>query len=349
MPFCVSNSVARQPRNRALFSSSVTGIKDEPQQNEAQNRADTKENKTNSNCYYKNLVTNKWQRRLELKDLAVGQELPYCYVVQELLGGATGPKVFVECGVASFSKRRNNWRIVNGMLRLGNKQSAAKKRVAKLREKGEKKGFSVYVTRTRLGSGELEVSLTPPSPEDEQQQQLSSNKKRSLSSFELGEEVTGTVLKVEDYGAFIDAGANHHGLLHIQRVADLFGCYIDKRAGLVETAGLEPGSRVKLQVASLDKRRKRLALDFTDATKAERQQQVSMEEQQEIQAMQEKLTKPSATTATEAVETVVVDEEEAAWAAYDAADDGYDGDEGDEDDDYDEDRDIEDALGLGTY
>ena len=39
-----------------------------------------------------------WQERKLLEELKVGQELPGCYLVEDLLTGTTGPKLYFECG-----------------------------------------------------------------------------------------------------------------------------------------------------------------------------------------------------------------------------------------------------------
>ena len=112
----------------------------------------------------------RWQPRVHLDDLKVGDRLDGAHVVQELLDGKTGPKIFVECGVGrtspkkktkKISKNENNdneessstssnnnkddgddydesWSIVYGMVRLGHKgmkSSVIRKRSAKLRSR----------------------------------------------------------------------------------------------------------------------------------------------------------------------------------------------------------------------
>lgn len=294
-------------------------------------------------CYYKSPSNdNKWKPRIELDDLQLGQQLDDCVVVEELLHGRTGPKVFCDCGVGRCRKGR--WKITTAMLRLDRKESAARKRLARLRSKTS---FTAHVSRLRPDNDQFEISLTPETPRP---------KKVSVSALSVGEEVTGRVVRLENYGAIIDVGANRHGLLHIQRVADLYDSYIDKAKGLRE-AGLEPGSRLRLQVAENTK--KRLFLDFTDDVKMTAVEgSQSSREREEKQTNQEEVESTSpAPVNTPAPPYQISDEEAAMWASYnteeaekledgeDEEDEYYDED----DDDYDEDRDIEDALGLGTY
>jgi predicted RNA-binding protein with RPS1 domain len=194
-------------------------------------------------------------------------------------------------------------------------------------------------------------------------------KKVSVSSLKPGQEVVGEINKLAPYGALVDVGANRDGLLHIQKVADLYGSYIDKEKGLVK-AGLERGARIRVQVESNEK--KRLFLDFTPAVKEEaekdrierqEQKQEEMRKYQEkVEAIEGRTTQAASATdaasagaaAVATTENQASRKEEAPQAAYvadykdNAAEEEEDYDDEDYDE-YDEDRDIEDALGLGTY
>jgi len=327
-------------------------------------------------CMYRNAATkHRWRKRLELSDLKIGQELQ-AVVVQQKDRGVTGPKLWVDCGVGRCFRRRSRqhsrrssstkqqpeeepepeqqqqtgddspyqWKMVFAMLRMGHrntKESVARKKAAKLRAKTH--GFPVYVSRIRLAQDQFEVVLQPdqvPSPTVPLLQ--------SSSQLRAGDEVRGTVVRVEPYGCLVALdGYNRPGLLHIQRVADLYGRYIDRVTGL-EEAGLERRSRVRLQVVSNE--RKRLFLDFTDDVK----QEAAAAAEAEPKAKNGAKSAASSTTVSTDVSSEMSAQELAEWEAH-YSDDGGDDDEEDEDevdgsyDDYDEERDIEDALGLGTY
>lgn len=279
-------------------------------------------------CFFRSRASGKWKPRLELSDLTVGQELEDCHVVQELLDAKTGPKLFVDCGVGRC--HGGKWKIVNGMLRLDRKQSAARKRASRLRKKSS---FSAFVSRIRPENQQFEVAI---------KQVQDRPKKVPVSSLKAGEQVTGTVERLEDYGALVDVGANRHGLLHIQRVADLYGRYIDKAKGLSK-AGLERGARLRLKVASNEQ--SRLFLDFTDDVKEDSGTDKEAETAQQTE-FEERPTDSSAVSSKDghSSTTLISDEEATAWAEYaDYAEEEV------EEEEYDEDRDIEDALGLGTY
>lgn len=308
-----------------------------------------------------------WKPRKRLEDLEIGEPLEG-YLVQEHLEGATGPKIFLEVGIGRYNPKTQKWKIVHAMLRQGHKNtksSVTTKRVARLRKK---EVIECYVSRISLGSGQLEVVQNVeeiPRKED-------SEKKTSVSSLKPGQELIGTVQKLLPYGAFVDVGANRNGLLHIQKVADLYSSYIDKEKGLQE-AGLEHGARIRVQVESNEK--KRLFLDFPPSVKEEAEKdrlERENEREKRLKAQQEKReaneNKSAQATSTitaaatgfasasvaSASSSQASKEEEDAWAAdyqdnsVEDVDEEADYDD-DDYDDYDEDRDIEDALGLGTY
>ena len=296
-------------------------------------------------CGYQ-VASGRWEQRRELAELQVGEKLMGRKVDGcDLLDGKTGPKVFFECGVGRIDSQ-GRWHIVNGMLRLGRRgarKSVTAKRVQRLADKD----VDLYVTRIDTATGMLEVSTSEEVAEEAAQER----KKVSASSLKEGDELVGTVVRVEDYGVFVDVGANRLGLLHIQKVADLFQKYIKKSQGL-EDCGLERGAQISVAVSSNEK--KRLFLDFTTSTKKEAEKERLKEEKERIQKEEEE--KMAETTAEDAYD--IAADEAAAWAAYGA------GDDADEDgvadaadweafaaasDAYDEDDDIEDALGIGSY
>lgn len=236
---------------------------------------------------------------------------------------------------------RGDWQIVNGMMRLGKnvKKSVIQRQATRLRRKDN--SVELVVSRVYPQSARFEVMLATSIIANVQPKLI------PASLLQPKQELVGTVTRIVPYGVFVDVGANRRGLLHIQKVADLYGHYIDKEQGL-EEAGLERGARIRVAVLSNEK--KRLFLDFTDDVK-----QVAKAEQtqEETGAMQSQQREPLDDSSKQ--DSFVMSEEEAAaWAAYASMDDeseaeNLDNDDDYEDDDYDEERDIEDALGLGTY
>jgi predicted RNA-binding protein with RPS1 domain len=291
---------------------------------------------------------------------------------EKLTNTTTGPKLWLDVGVCRWSTKsdpQGAWTICTAMLRLGRanyqKESVLRKKVARLRSKNV---LTLYVSRIRLEQGQFEVVLTP-----EEIPPRTKPKLQAVSQLNVGDEVTGTVVRLEDYGVLIQMdGYNRHGLLHIQRVADLYHAFIDKQSGLIE-AGLDLKSRLKLQVTQKDA--KRVFLDFTEDVKriaieeleqeekeaAQKQNQLREQLQRQREAsgigqpdkqwissgMDPKVDSLESSTVSLSIGTGKVEGNE----LYEIGDDEeYDGSEDNgEYDNYDEERDIEDALGLGTY
>ena len=345
----------------------------------------------------------RWRPRVHLDDLKVGDRLDGSHVVQELLDGKTGPKIFVECGVGRTSPKRkrkktrsidsdgdeesistssnNNknkyddddydesWSIVYGMVRLGHKgmkASVVRKRSAKLRSRDS---FPVWVTRIRPECAWLEVctredDLAPYLKEAKQP------RKTPVTSLQPQQEVKGEVVKIFPYGVLVDVGANRPGLLHVRKIASLYNKFIDKEQGIID-AGLPKGTKVRLQVESIESRR--LFLDFTDDVKDEakaeierikeekkqrrkqRKQQLREQKQQKdmvaMQALNQAPVVDSALSSTSAdsqtANIVGVSDDNIPNEIYEADDD--DDDDDDEEEEYDEDEAIEDAFGLDMY
>lgn len=268
----------------------------------------------------------------------------------DILNGKTGPKVFFECGVGRIDPN-GNWRIVNGMVRLGTrfspKPSVIRKRVDKLNKSSDRELIELYVHKIRSDCAQLELRLQPI------EEDITSADDETInvcvvpaSTLEPLQELVGKVVRVEDYGVFVDVGANRLGLLHIQKVADLYGRYIDKSDGLVE-AGLERGAKIRVSVDT--NARKRLFFNFPADVLNEAEEEQKQKELQEENDRQKDLEQEE-TVAILAEETSEEEDDMAAWADFAAAPDFNDDDYYyDDPKEEDEDRNIEDSLGMGSY
>jgi predicted RNA-binding protein with RPS1 domain len=217
----------------------------------------------------------------------------------------------------------------------------AKKRAARFRKKDR---VDLYVSRIQAECGRLEVCADP-----DDVKRYKSQGKVSVSSLKPGQEVVGEVVKLVAYGAMVDVGANRLGLLHIQKVADLYGRFINKEKGL-DKFGIERGARIKLVVSTNEK--KRLSLDFTDDVKEEAAKERAENESKKAQAESSGMSEEELAAWDEfaSKEPERVESKTEVAAADEEEEDDDDDDEDDEDyDNYDEERDIEDQLGLGSY
>ena len=106
----------------------------------------------------------------------------------------------------------------------------------------------------------------------------------------------------------------------------------------------ERGAQIRVSVMSNEK--KRIFLDFTSDVKKEAEHQLELErqiEEEEAAAQLESDQNPSYQEEDIVETSSVMSDEDAMWAAYSADDFMDDGDYEDED------ADIEDAFGLGSY
>jgi predicted RNA-binding protein with RPS1 domain len=165
----------------------------------------------------------------------------------------------------------------------------------------------------------------------------------SASTLKPGQELFGYVKDITDYGVFIDVGANRKGLLHITRIGQRYDRFINKEEGLKQV-GIKRGTPINVVVLSNEK--KRLELDFPPA---------DVDEEEEVSTVSTSTTSSAGNDISEDEEAAwaaygsdVSADEEAMWAAY-ASNYSSDDDKKDNNDDYDEDRDIEDALGIGSW
>ncbi|KAL9185093.1 hypothetical protein ACHAXT_002870 [Thalassiosira profunda] len=319
---------------------------------------------TSGACYYKR-ADGPWRPRKELGSLAVGERLFATRLPgSDLLNAKTGPKVFLECGIGRKDDK-GRWCIVNAMVRLGRrgmKSSVIRKKIRKLHPS---ELVEVYVSRVSPEEGRLEVCLT----RDEAVDKGARERKIPASSLEVGEELAGVVRKVTPYGVFVDVNANRDGLLHISKVAARRDEYIAKEEGL-KSVGLGRGAPVNVVVAK--KEGKRLEFDLAPEVEESSDETSDLDMSADEAAAWAAYASPDDSTEAEldASDTSfdVSSDEASAWAAYGANDEeGREGDvaedeaamwaayavdskeEEDEYDEYDEDADIEDSLGIGSW
>ena len=173
----------------------------------------------------------------------------------------------------------------------------------------------------------------------------------SASSLSPGQELFGYVKDITPYGVFIDVGANRKGLLHITKVAQHTNQFINKEVGL-EKVGLKRGT--PLNVVVLKNEKKRLEFGYPPLEVEDNEKEgLAVSNSNANESAYDQLSEEAEEFAWAAYygnnnsDKYDVSEEEAMWAAHGA--DYTSGEEEDKKDDYDEDRDIEDALGIGYY
>ena len=97
-------------------------------------------------------------------------------------------------------------------------------------------------------------------PRDELQPPLLRSDVLSIDDLTPGMTLTGTVRNVVDFGAFVDIGVKHDGLVHITQLADR---YVKHPMDVVSV-----GDIVQVRVLEVDKARERIALTMRSEKKA---------------------------------------------------------------------------------
>ncbi len=113
-------------------------------------------------------------------------------------------------------------------------------------DKTLKVGDVIDVQVRRVDLDRNRISLTVPG--------AGRSEKKPLEQVKAGSEVTGRVVRLVDFGAFVDIGAQTDGLLHI---SELSNEYVNHPREV-----LEVGQEVQVRVLDVDKERRRLSLSM---------------------------------------------------------------------------------------
>jgi small subunit ribosomal protein S1 len=117
-------------------------------------------------------------------------------------------------------------------------------------EKSIQVGDQIDVIVRRVELDENRISLTLPSSEPER------SDKTSLRDLSVGSVVTGHVVRLADFGAFVDVGAQVDGLLHVSQLP--WG-YVNNPSEV-----LKVGDEVQVRVQEVDARKRRISLSMRE-------------------------------------------------------------------------------------
>lgn len=161
-----------------------------------------------------------------LDDLQVGMELRGKVKRIELYGA------FVDIGVKT-----------DGLLhisQLGKPNVRNVEDVVKVDEE-----ITVYVLKVDKQAGRIALSMTKPAAV-------------SWDNIHEGDVVTGTVIRLERFGVFVDIGAERPGMIH---VSELSGEYVNSPSDVVKV-----GDEIKAKVIKVDRRARRIDLSVKALT-----------------------------------------------------------------------------------
>lgn len=111
-------------------------------------------------------------------------------------------------------------------------------------DKTLKIGDMIDVQVRRIDADSNRISLTVPG--------AGKGVKTSLRELTVGEQVTGRVVRLVDFGAFVDIGAQSDGLLHISQLSN---GYVSHPSEV-----LKPGDEVQVRIMEVDFQRRRISL-----------------------------------------------------------------------------------------
>ena len=115
-----------------------------------------------------------------------------------------------------------------------------------------------------LNAGEMtlkdiidELSKPGRDPRDEMPKQILRADVLKFEDLREGMVLTGTVRNVTDFGAFVDVGVKHDGLVHISQLSDSF---VRNPSDVVSV-----GDIVKVKVIGIDEERQKVQLSMKEA------------------------------------------------------------------------------------
>ena len=116
-------------------------------------------------------------------------------------------------------------------------------------DKTLKVGDVIDVVVRRVDTDNNRISLTLPRGDRED--------RTALNKLEPGAQVTGKVMRLVDFGAFVDIGAQADGLVHVSQLSNGF---VKHPSEVVKV-----GDEVSLRILEVDRERRRISLTMKDA------------------------------------------------------------------------------------
>jgi small subunit ribosomal protein S1 len=172
----------------------------------------------------------------KVSELAPGMELQGTVKRIELYGA------FVDVGVGS-----------DGLLHISQLGKSKVNNVEDVVKAGDT--ITVYVLKVETEGGKNRIALSMVKPAAV-----------SWDSLKIGEQIKGTVAKIENFGAFVDIGAERLAMIHVSELA----------AGFVKSPNdvVQVGQEVTAQIIQVDRKKKRIDLSIKALTAAEESRSV---------------------------------------------------------------------------
>ena len=176
-----------------------------------------------------------------IDELEAGMEVPGTVKRIELYGA------FVDIGVGT-----------DGLLHISQLGKPNVRNVEDVVKVGET--INVYVLKVEKDNNRIALSLAKPPAV-------------SWDDMKIGDAVTGTVVRLEKFGVFVDIGAERPGMIH---VSELASGYVNSPSDVVKV-----GDEVRARIIKLNRKQKRIDLSLKAMEEPAEKPQVPQEEADE--------------------------------------------------------------------
>jgi small subunit ribosomal protein S1 len=129
----------------------------------------------------------------------------------------------------------------NGVVHISQLSPNRVNRVTDVVQEGD--NVTVWVTKVDSEQGRIGLTMVEPPKVD-------------WHELKEGQVYTGTVTRLEPYGAFVDIGAERPGLLHVREMSSV---YVRHPSELVRM-----GEEIEVRILKLDRRKRRIDLTMAD-------------------------------------------------------------------------------------
>ncbi|NIM94384.1 MAG: S1 RNA-binding domain-containing protein [Anaerolineales bacterium] len=129
----------------------------------------------------------------------------------------------------------------------------------------EGQDVEVWVEKVDANSGRLELTMIRPI-------------ELKWKDIKLGLKIKGKVVKLESFGAFVDIGAERHGLVH---VSEMSSDYISDPSEIVKL-----GDKIDVVILGIDRKKRQIKLSMKAVEEEEAMKEAELEEEEVPTAME---------------------------------------------------------------